>query len=182
MNARTDRFGGTLENRIRPITMILEGIRKHCGKDFQVGLRISPERFGVNLAEAIEVARQALADTRFDYLDLSLWDAAKEPEDEEFKGKTLLSYFTGLPRNGVKLGAAGKIGSGSSIQSIFDQGADFVSIGRAAILHHDFANKVLADPTFEQRPLPVSKDYLAHEGLSPQFIEYMSRWPGFVEG
>jgi len=28
--------------------------------------------------------------------------------------------------------------------------------------------------------LPVSRDYLANEGLSPKFVEYMSSWKGFV--
>jgi 2,4-dienoyl-CoA reductase-like NADH-dependent reductase (Old Yellow Enzyme family) len=181
-NRRTDRFGGSLENRYRPIAMILEGIRLRCGSDFQVGLRISMERFGVNLPEAIEVAEWVLADDRYDYLDLSLWDVQKEPEDDAFKGKTLMSYFTGQARNGVRLGVAGKIGSGRVIQQMLNEGADFVSIGRGAILHHDFANLVLADPSFEQRSLPVSRDYLSREGVSPKFVDYMSRWAGFVEG
>ena len=171
-----------MENRYRPIAMILDGIRSRCGADFQVGIRLSLERFGIGLAESIEVATQVLADSRYDYLDLSLWDVQKEPEEEEFKGNTLLSYFTDLPRNGVRLGVAGKIGSGLIIQQMLDQGADFVSIGRAGVLHHNFAELVLADPSFEQHSLPVSRDYLAKEGLSPQFVEYMSRWPGFVEG
>jgi len=181
-NRRTDQFGGSLENRVRPISMILDGIRQRCAAEFQVGIRISPERFGVKLLEAVELARQILADSRYDYLDLSLWDVAKEPEDEELKGRTLLSYFTDLPRNGVKLGVAGKIGSGAIIQRMLDEGADFVSIGRAAILHHDFANRVLADPDFAQRSLPASTEYLAGEGLGPKLIEYVSRWDGFVEG
>ena len=181
-NLRTDSFGGSLENRFSPIKKILEGIRDRCGTDFQVGLRLSLERFGINVAESIEVSTQVLADARYDYLDLSLWDVLKEPEEDEFKGKTLMSYFTDLPRNGVRLGVAGKIGSGAVIQRMLDEGADFVSIGRAAILHHDFANQVLADPGFEQHLLPVSRDYLSREGLSPKFVDYMSKWPGFVEG
>ncbi|MBS1717040.1 MAG: NADH:flavin oxidoreductase [Armatimonadetes bacterium] len=180
-NRRTDRFGGSLENRYRPIDMICEGIRQRCSPDFQVGLRISVERYGVELMEAVEVARWVLADPRFDYLDLSLWDVDKEPKEEQYKG-LLRSYFTSLPRSGVRLGAAGKIGSGAAIQSVLDDGFDFVSIGRGAILHHDFAKRVLADPTFEQRDLPVTEAYLASEGLGPPFIKYMRGRPGFVEG
>jgi len=181
-NRRTDQFGGSLENRVRPIARIVEGIRQRCSAEFQVGIRISPERFGVKLPEAVELARHILADSQYDYLDLSLWDVSKEPEDEELKGKTLMSCFTDLPRNGVKLGVAGKIGSGATVQRMLDQGADFVSIGRAAILHHDFARRIRANPAFEQRSLPVTREYLATEGLGPKLIEYVGRWEGFVEG
>ena len=58
---------------------------------------------------------------------------------------------------------------------------DFVTIGRAAILHHDYPLKVAGDANFEPVSLPVSRDYLASEGLSETFINYMSGWKGFVE-
>ena len=53
-------------------------------------------------------------------------------------------------------------------------------LGRAAILHHDFPQRYEANPQFETVALPVTRNYLKDEGLSPSFIEYMDRWPGFV--
>ena len=46
---------------------------------------------------------------------------------------------------------------------------------------HDFPKLFEADPEFEPPTIPVTADYLAKEGLSPKFINYMSNW-GFVEG
>lgn len=40
-NHRTDRFGGSIENRSRISCMILESIRKYCGDDFLIEARIS---------------------------------------------------------------------------------------------------------------------------------------------
>jgi len=60
------------------------------------------------------------------------------------------------------------------------RGADFVLIGRGAILHHDFARRVFSQPDFSSTPLPVSRDYLAREGLGAHFIDYMASWEGFV--
>lgn len=40
-NRRTDRWGGSLENRTRLSRSIIEGIRRACGEDFIVGLAIS---------------------------------------------------------------------------------------------------------------------------------------------
>src|SRR5690606_22740814 len=40
-NRRTDRWGGSLENRTRLSRSIIEGIRRSCGEDFIIGLAIS---------------------------------------------------------------------------------------------------------------------------------------------
>jgi 2,4-dienoyl-CoA reductase-like NADH-dependent reductase (Old Yellow Enzyme family) len=181
INRREDRYGGSLENRARVIFEIIDGVRARCRPDFQLGLRLSPERFGLKLAEIVEVAGTVLRDGRIDYLDMSLWDVAKEPVEEAFKGRSLMSYFTELDRGQVRLGVAGKVQSGAAAARALADGADYVLVGRGAILHHDFPEQVRADPDFRPHPLPVSHDYLRGQGLSPTFIEYMNNWPGFVE-
>ena len=40
-NQRTDRFGGSFENRMQFVKEIIEGIQKECGKDYPIGIRIS---------------------------------------------------------------------------------------------------------------------------------------------
>ena len=40
-NTRTDRFGGSIENRSRLAVMVLQAIRERCGKDFILECRIS---------------------------------------------------------------------------------------------------------------------------------------------
>src|SRR5271155_4778780 len=49
-NRRTDRYGGSPENRARIIFDIIKGVRERTRPDFQLGLRISPERFGLKVA------------------------------------------------------------------------------------------------------------------------------------
>ena len=53
-------------------------------------------------------------------------------------------------------------------------------IGRAAILAHDFPNKVAANADYRSPSLPVSADLLRGEGLGEAFIDYMRTFPGFV--
>ena len=48
-NHREDEYG----DRPRFLLEILEGIRSATGPDFQLGLRLSPERFGIELADAV---------------------------------------------------------------------------------------------------------------------------------
>lgn len=179
-NHRTDRYGGSFDNRSRLLFEIIEGVRTQTGPAFQLGVRISPERFGIPLSEARELARSLLATARLDYLDLSLWDVFKAPAEEAYAGTELIDHFVDLPRYGTAVGVAGKITTACQAQKCLDRGADFVLIGRGAVLHHDFANRALADPSFAARPLPVARDVLSSEGLSPGFIDYMGNWKGFV--
>ena len=181
INQRQDQFGGCIENRMRPITEIINGIRTRCRPDFLLGLRLSPERFDVHLPDIIEVAKNVLSAGKIDFLDMSLWDSFKEPEDQAFKGRTLLSYFTELERGTIALGIAGKLRNPEEVNQAMAANIDFVMLGRAAILHHDFPRQMKEDVNFTPVRNPVSADHLRKEGLGEAFITYMSGWKGFVE-
>lgn len=181
INRRDDLYGGSLENRARLIFEIIDGIRAQCGADFQIGLRLSPERFGLKLAEIRDVAAEVLRQAKIDYLDMSLWDVAKEPVEPEHQGRSLMSYFTDLPRGDVRLGAAGKIMDAASAMGVIEAGCDFAVIGRAAILRHDFPERIRRDAAYRSPLLPVTEQHLRDEGLGNSFVAYMRGWPGFVE-
>jgi 2,4-dienoyl-CoA reductase-like NADH-dependent reductase (Old Yellow Enzyme family) len=178
-NRRDDRYGGSLENRARVIFEIIDGVRARCGPDFQLGLRLSPERFGLRLAEIRDLAQELMTQGKIDYLDMSLWDVAKEPVEPEHQGRSLLSVFTELDRGQVRLGVAGKINTPEVARDLLEKGCDFVLLGRAAILQHDFPARA-REPGFRPVPLPVTPQYLADQGLSPVFVDYMRQWKGFV--
>ncbi|XOV89862.1 MAG: NADH:flavin oxidoreductase [Pseudomonadota bacterium] len=180
INQRDDEYGGSLENRARLLFEIIDGIRHQCRPDFQLGVRLSPERFGLQLAEIIEVAQRLFEEDNIDFLDMSLWDVFKQPVETEFQSKPLMQWFTALDRGRTRLGVAGKIQTPTEAERCLDAGVDFVIQGRAAILHHDFPNRMQADPNFTPVTVPVSRAYLASEGLSEAFINYMAGWQGFV--
>ncbi|QIG43802.1 NADH:flavin oxidoreductase [Nocardioides anomalus] len=179
-NHREDGYGGSAEDRSRFLLEVLEGIRQTTGPAFQLGLRLSPERFGIDLGEAADLTATVLAGGHLDYLDLSLWDVRKHPHGRE-DGPLLLEHFADLPRHGVRLGYAGKVLSGPDVTWCLDRGADFVSIGTGAILHHDFARRVLADPGFVSTSQPVSREHLEAEHVGPAFVDYLAtNWDDFV--
>lgn len=181
-NNRTDGYGGSLEERARLLHEIIDGVRATTGSAFQLGVRLSPERYGIAIDEARTLATTLMTSGKIDYLDMSLWSVFKEPEDKTYAGRRIIDLFTELPRGGTPLGVAGKIMSTATAQACIDAGADFVLIGRGAIIHHDFPRLAIADEAFTSLPLPVSRDHLANEALGPRFIDYMaSGWKGFVE-
>lgn len=180
INQRADKYGGSLENRSRVFFEIIEGIRQQCSADFMVGVRLSPERFGMKLAEVVELAQRLMSEGNIDFLDMSLWDVFKEPMEEDLQGKTLLSYFTELDRGEVRLGVAGKIRTPKEAEQAMASGIDWLMLGRAAILHHNFPALYEADTAFEPAQNPVSEEHLHREGLSDKFVTYMKSWKGFV--
>ena len=179
-NQRDDEYGGSEENRNRLLLEMIDGIRAACGIDFMLGVRLSPERFGLMLQETTALAAQLMREGKIDFLDMSLWDSFKEPEEEAFKGRSLLSYFTELDRGDVRLGVAGKIRTPEEAEAVFGAGIDWIMLGRAAILQHNFPSLYAADQQFKPVTTPVSRQHLAAEGLSENFITYMGNWPGFV--
>jgi 2,4-dienoyl-CoA reductase-like NADH-dependent reductase (Old Yellow Enzyme family) len=179
-NRRDDRYGGSLENRARIILEIIDGVRAACRPEFQLGLRLSPERYGLRIPEVRAFAQEVMTAGKIDYLDMSMWDAAKDPDDSEFQGRSLLSYYTDLPRGSARLGVAGKIMTPRIAERMLADGADFVLIGRAAILHHDFPIRARKDLDFRPVSLPVTAEYLAAEGLGRRFLRYMATWDNFV--
>jgi 2,4-dienoyl-CoA reductase-like NADH-dependent reductase (Old Yellow Enzyme family) len=179
-NRREDRYGGSAENRARILFDIIKGVRERTRPDFQLGIRLSPERFGLVFAEQLALAGRMLASGDLDYVDMSLWDCFKPPVEEAYATKPLIDWFAELPRGATRLGAAGKLMRAADVDRLIAAGADFPILGRAAILHHDYPRHYAADRDFTPISLPVTRDYLAREGLSPKFVEYMNQWKGFV--
>lgn len=180
LNDRRDQYGGSLENRARLTIEVIEGIRKTCGPDFQIGWRLSIERYGLRLEELREITAEIFDRELIDYLDLALWDSAQVIREGAFQGKTMLSVFTELPRKGVRLGTAGKIMSAQRAGQLLDEGCDFVLIARAGILQRDFPLQVKANPLYESPRTPVTAQYLRTGGLSERFINHMRGWQTFV--
>lgn len=180
-NHRTDKYGGSTDNRFRIVHEVVDAVRRATGPDFQVGLRLSPERYGIPLAEGLELAAQVLGSGQLDYLDMSLWDAFKEPHEEAHRGRRLVDLFAEVPRGDTRLGVAGKILSGAQVSECLDAGVDFVLVGTGGILHHDFAAKVVANPGFASIQHPVSADHMRSESVGPAFLTYLATgWDDFV--
>jgi 2,4-dienoyl-CoA reductase-like NADH-dependent reductase (Old Yellow Enzyme family) len=181
LNQRDDGWGGSFDGRTRIVFELIDAVRAATGAQFQLGLRLSPERFGMAMNESLALAQQVMGTGKLDYLDMSLWDCFKPPQDPAYADRPLIAHFAALPRGDTKLGVAGKILDAATARSCLEAGADFVSIGRGAMLHHDFARRALADPQFRCIERPVSRAHLEAEGLGPAFLQYVSStWPNFV--
>ncbi|HMO10874.1 MAG TPA: NADH:flavin oxidoreductase [Actinotalea sp.] len=173
LNRRTDRYGGSLENRSRLLLDLVAGVRDACGPDLALGVRLSADRFGILTEEMVEVAEQLVDTGEVDLLDMSLWDVRREATDGPLAGRRLVDLFAGIERGGVRLAVAGQLRRPSDVREVLDLGVDVAVLGRAAILQHDFPRRLAADPAFAPRSAPASSDVLAEEGVSPAFLGYL---------
>ena len=178
-NHRTDGYGGDLDGRLRPLLDVVEGVRAATGPDFQLGVRLTPEGTGISLEEGVETARRLLDSDLLDHLDMSLWDVFMRPRTGA--DGLLIEHFARLPRRRTALGVAGGVLSAADARWCLEQGADFVTVGTGAILHHDFAARALADPDFRVRERPVSREDLRAESVGEAFLDYLAAgWDDLV--
>jgi len=73
VNQRTDKYGGSLINRLRLTIEVFEAVRQAVGDDFIVGIRLTAEEGlpgGITLSDTIEVVNQLEASNLVDYLNL----------------------------------------------------------------------------------------------------------------
>ncbi len=73
-NIREDKYGGSLENRLRFPREILQGIRRRLGGRIVLGYRMGVEEFtkgGLTIDDTCEIAAQFAREGLFDYISLS---------------------------------------------------------------------------------------------------------------
>jgi 2,4-dienoyl-CoA reductase-like NADH-dependent reductase (Old Yellow Enzyme family) len=71
INRRSDKYGGSIENRVRFALMVHEEIRSSVGENFLVGMRMSihEDRGGLSAEDAIEIAQILEREGAIDFLN-----------------------------------------------------------------------------------------------------------------
>lgn len=180
LNRRTDAYGGDLQRRSKLLFDVIHAIRRQTPPGFQIGLRLSMENYGLVLDEIVEVAGEAMRIGDIDYLDIAPWDIEKRTDIPHHHNARILDLFTRLPRYGVRVGASGKIMDAEKMLRAVELGCDFIRVGRAAVLDANFPIHVKENIGYVAPSLPVTPQYLTHQGLSEHYINYMREWEGFV--
>lgn len=182
MNQRSDRWGGSLENRARLMREVTRAVRAATPAPFVVGVRISPEDFGyakgLDLDENLTLARW-LREDGIDFLHASLWDVASMTKKRPTEHALPLLREACGPQ--VQLFAAGSIWSREEAEATLKHGADVIALGRSAIVNPEWPQKA-QDPSWQPIRPPVDPEVLYAGDVSPGFVEYLRRWRGFIAG
>lgn len=171
-NHRTDEFGGSLENRLRVSTMIVQGIKKACGPDFPVSLRYSLkscmkalrqgglpgeeyEEAGKDIAEGIEAAKILVA-AGYDALNVDAgtydsWYWNHPPM--YFEDGPYMEFGRILKKEvDVPIILAGKLDDPKLAVQALEDCCDIVSYGRALLCDPEYVEKVRTGRLDEIRP------------------------------
>ena len=73
-NRRTDRYGGSLENRCRYLLEVADAVRSAVGPDFPVGVRITADEYapgGLVVEDTVAIARHVADSNLLDWIDVS---------------------------------------------------------------------------------------------------------------
>jgi len=145
-NRRTDRYGGSLENRARLLLEVLGAVREAVGAEFPVLVKINSEDFidgGFTVEDMVETCR-LLEQAGIDAVEMSggtisevsrfgacRTDVAQRPEDEVYYREAARRYKEAV---GVPLVLVGGIRSFDVAEALIAQGlADAVALCRPLI-------------------------------------------------
>lgn len=157
-NQRTDEYGGSFKNRMRFLLEIISGIRKECGKDFPIIVRLSVDECyemigkkgkGYALQDGIKMAK-VLEKAGIDAIDVS--SAAYDTFNYWLEPVTFdcgwRKYMAKAVKEQVSIPvlAANLIRSGEQAEKQLEEGCqDFISIGRPTIADPHWAEKIKDD-------------------------------------
>ncbi len=158
-NKRTDEYGGDICHRLRLTLEVIAQVRKVCGEDFIIDVRISGDEYtdgGLNLNDGIYIAKQ-LEKAGVDFIHIS--------------GGTTIMRGSSIPAPGTPMGShiklaeeikkyisipvatVGRITEPWIAQELIENGkADICMIGRANLCDPEFAFKTQNGREEEIRP------------------------------
>lgn len=157
MNHRTDRWGGSLENRMRFSLLVIEKVREAVGPDFPIEFRMSGAEFtkgGYGIEEGIEMAKTI--DGKVDIIHVS----AGVHEDPEVFVRTHPSMFIEHGCN-VYLAAEIKKHVKTPVATLGglndpDMMEEIIATGKADII--EIARQSICDPYFPEKAFSGNKD------------------------
>lgn len=174
-NRRTDQFGGSVENRMKPLLQVYAAVRAAVGDDYPVMLKINSEDFlpdgdGLNQADSmaaclkicelgidcIEISGGNLKDMRFRPARAFKWSPEKEVFYREYIEKL-------RPKLNCPLMLCGGIRSWETAEKLVDDNLiDYVSLSRPLIREPDLIKRWQAG---DRRPSSCINDNRCYEPI-----------------
>ena len=156
-NKRTDAYGGDINGRLKLTLEVIAEVRKICGKDFIIDVRISGDEYsdgGLNLNDAIYVSKQ-LEKAGVDMLHVS--------------GGTTIKRGSSIPAPGTKMGSHSALSAEikkhvsipvATLGGLNDpaQMEEIIASGKADVVY--MARALLADPFLPRKVMENKEDQI----------------------
>ncbi len=160
-NHRTDRWGGSLENRMRFCLLVIEKVRAAVGRQMPIDIRISGTEYledGYDLTEGVEIAK--MLDGKVDLIHVSAGSQQEEfsavlMHPGAFQEDMHNGYLAAEIKKHVKtpVVTVGAFNMPDAMEKFLaDTGVDAIAMGRALIADPFLPRKVLEGKTREITP------------------------------
>lgn len=157
LNHRTDKYGGPDENLIRMPKEIIEGIRKECGPDFLVYVKMNAHNTaeGIDDYDLLAYYVKTLTESGVDLVEISGSDFTRQTRTAECYYIDAVKYLRErFPE--ITLSLVGGIYSEEAIDRVLET-TDFVSMARTLLTQPDFILKLKNGEALKSRCLHCNK-------------------------
>ncbi len=166
-NQRTDKWGGTAENRMRFVIQVYRAIRKAVGNDFPVGIKLNSADFmkdGFSEEESMAVV-QRLGEEGIDLIEISggTYEAPAmvghtQKESTRKREAYFLDYAEAVRKTtDTPLVVTGGFRSAQGMTEALQSGAcDFVGLARPVAVDPDLPNNAIKNPRYEINLKPLT--------------------------
>ncbi|POP33072.1 NADH:flavin oxidoreductase [Lactonifactor longoviformis] len=176
-NIRTDKYGGSFENRFRFLAEIVGGIKASCGKKFPVSVRIDGDEFvpgGFGLEDAVKTAA-ALEQLGVDVINVSAgtYETVNTIIEPTSYPQGWKKHLAAAVKKAVHIPviACDVIRKPDFAEQLLEEGIqDFVALGRAQLADPQWGNKARAGKEEEIRPC-ISCLYCIEDVLNGKIIK-----------
>ena len=157
INKRKDKFGGSPENCIRLPKEIVEGIRKECGEDFIIMVKMNAHNTAAaeNDYDLLAYYCGVLAEVGVNLVEISGVDFTKKSRTDSLYYLEAAKYLKNvMPELPISL--VGGIYSKETIDTALET-TDFVSLSRALLTQPDFITSLREGAVLKSRCLHCNK-------------------------
>lgn len=175
-NIRQDKWGGTLNNRMRFAKTLVQKakrlIKEKASSPFLLGYRFSPEEIeepGIQLHDTLQLLDQLIGQG-IDYLHISTSDVWRSSLRDKGKKEPVIEQIVRKINQRVPLIAVGNIRTKADAEAVLQADIPLFALGKAILLEPDWTEKVLADRHDEIREV-YSDELQADLQLPQAFVE-----------
>jgi len=173
-NRRSDRWGGSPENRRRFVLEVLAEMRRQVGREFPIGIKLNSadfQRGGFTEEESLDTIR-ALAEAGIDLVEISggtyeapVMAGAQGVRESTRRREAYFLEFTEKARAAVKVPlmlTGGFRSLGGMAQAVSSGAVDFVGLARTLAIEPDLPARLLAgkEPLQRVRPITTGIGYI----------------------
>lgn len=180
-NRRTDKWGGSFENRVRFPLAVIESCRKAIDENaktpFILGYRISPEEIetpGIRLDDTLKLI-DILSNTPITYLHISMGYVWRTSLNDKNDQEPIINKIKRVVDHRLPIISVGAVETPDDASAVIDDDIDFVAIGRELLREPQWVQKVESNDEQAIR-YNISISDLDELGITPTYWEFITSY------